>query len=318
MNNEPGILFMGTPEFSVPSLEFLIKKNHKLLAVVTQPDRPRGRGKKVIPSPVKNAALEHGLPVLQPEKLSADFVQEVKQLAPAMVVVVAYGKILPKSLLEIPPLGCINVHASLLPEYRGAAPIHRAILNGEINTGVTIMYMAEGMDTGDIILQKETKISPHEDVGSLHDRLSMMGAKLLETALEKLLRGEASRREQDSTGVTYAPPLKREEEVINWKENARKIHNQVRGMNPWPGAYTLWKGQRIKIWRSSVMENEVTGPPGEVISLGKDGIIVAAGSGALSIQELQLSGGKKMPAEDFLRGNPLTPGTVLGGGSDES
>lgn len=318
MNKERRILFMGTPEFAVPSLESIIKKKYELLAVVTQPDRPRGRGKRVIPSPVKKIALEHGLLVLQPDKLSHDFVQEIKQLAPDVVVVAAYGKILPKSLLETPPLGCINVHSSLLPGYRGAAPIHRAIINGETVTGVTIMYMAEGMDTGDIILQKETKISSVENVGSLHDRLSIMGAELLDTVLEKLFRGEVSRRGQDFTAATYAPPLKREEEIINWKEDARKIHNQVRGMNPWPGAYTLWKGQRLKIWRSAVQENGVKGNPGEVIHLGNDGIIVAAGSGELSIQELQLSGGKKMPAEAFLRGNLLTLGTVLGGGSDES
>ncbi len=318
MNKNPGILFMGTPEFAVPSLELLIKNKYTLLAVVTQPDRPRGRGNRVIPSPVKKLALEHGIPVLQPERLTVDFIQEVKQLAPEVVVVAAYGKILPKSLLEIPPLGCINVHASLLPEYRGAAPVHRAILNGDSVTGVTIMYMAEGMDTGDIILQKETEISFEETVGSLHQRLSIMGAELLDTALKKLLRGEASRRKQDSTTATYAPPLKREEEKINWEQDARHIHNQVRGMNPWPGAYTMWKGHRVKIWRSSVVESEAEGKPGEVIHLGKEGITVAAGRGALTIEELQLSGGKKMPVGEFLRGNPLTPGTLLGGGPDAS
>ncbi|UNC93895.1 methionyl-tRNA formyltransferase [Candidatus Contubernalis alkalaceticus] len=306
------MVFMGTPEFAVPSLELMIKSKYKLLAVVTQPDRPRGRGKKVIPSPVKKAAQQYGIPVLQPQKLSTDFVQEMKGLAPEVIVVAAYGKILPKSLLEIPPLGCINVHASLLPAYRGAAPVHRVIMNGEKITGVTIMYMSEGMDTGDIILQRETKISSQENVGSLHDRLSLMGAGLLGLALQKLSAGCAHRTEQDSALATNAPPLKGEEEVINWEDDAQKIHNQVRGMNPWPGAYTLWQGQRVKIWRSSAAGYEGKGAPGEIIELGKDSILVSTGRGALSIQELQLSGGKKMSVGDFLRGNRLKAGTVLG------
>ncbi len=313
MSQAPGMVFMGTPDFAVPSLEVMIKSKYKLLAVVTQPDRPRGRGKKVIPSPVKKVAQEHGIPVLQPHKLTADFVQEIKGLAPEVIVVAAYGKFLPKSLLEIPLLGCINVHASLLPGYRGAAPVHRVIMNGEKVTGVTIMYMAEGMDTGDIILQRETEISPQDNVGSLHDRLSLMGAGLLGIALQKLAAGCAPKIEQDSSLVTYAPPLKGEEEVINWEEDAQIIHNQVRGMNPWPGAYTLWEGHRVKIWSSFVAEHEVKGNPGEIIELRNDSILVSAGRGALSIQELQLSGGKKMSVEDFLRGNRLTPGTVLGG-----
>ncbi|MDO9574458.1 MAG: methionyl-tRNA formyltransferase [Candidatus Contubernalis sp.] len=313
MSQAPGMVFMGTPDFAVPSLEVMIKSKYKLLAVVTQPDRPRGRGKKVIPSPVKKVAQEHGIPVLQPHKLTADFVQEIKGLAPEVIVVAAYGKFLPKSLLEIPLLGCINVHASLLPGYRGAAPVHRVIMNGEKVTGVTIMYMAEGMDTGDIILQRETEISPQENVGSLHDRLSLMGAGLLGIALQKLAAGCAPKIERDSSLVTYAPPLKGEEEVINWEENAEIIHNQVRGMNPWPGAYTLWEGHRVKIWSSFVVEHEVKGNPGEIIELRNDSILVSAGRGALSIQELQLSGGKKMSVEDFLRGNRLTTGTVLGG-----
>lgn len=310
---KPGIVFMGTPDFAVPSLKIIIDNQYPIKAVVTQPDRPKGRGGKLTPPIVKYEALKHGLHVLQPEKLLGKFIETLESLKPDLIVVAAYGKILPKKVLEMPLLGCINLHASLLPKYRGAAPIHRAIMNGDRITGVTTMYMAEGMDTGDIILSKETKIKDDETAGSLHDRLALIGRDLLLETIELAARGLAPRKAQNDREASYAPPLKREEEVIVWGKKAVEIFNQIRGMNPWPGAYTFWKDKRLKVWKSEVVRVETGFNPGEIIELDQEGIVVGTGKGALKLLEVQLSGAKKMSASSFLRGNKLSAGTYLGG-----
>lgn len=313
MKRTLGIVFMGTPDFAVPTLKNLIGNNYYIKAVVTQPDRPKGRGKKISYSPVKQEAMGHGFKILQPEKLSTEFINNLVELKPDLIIVVAYGKILPESVLRTPPLGCVNVHASLLPQYRGAAPIHRALINGEKTTGITTMYMTKGMDTGDIILQRDTNIKEDETVGLLHDRLAEMGAEVLLETIEYIVKGNVFRREQDQEKATYAPPLKREEEIINWEDSARNIFNQVRGMNPWPGAYTFFKEKRLKIWGSRVAQEEGSFKPGKVLKINEEGIKIGTGKGILLATELQLSGSRKMSAVDFLKGNKLEAGDLLGG-----
>lgn len=313
MKSEVNLIFMGTPEFALPSLKALLEENYQLKAVVTQPDRPRGRGGKIKVSPVKGEALKHGLKVLQPTSLDSNFLARLKSLKPDIIVVVAYGKILPPDILKIPPSGCINVHASLLPRYRGAAPVHRAIMNGEEITGVTTMYMEEGMDTGDIILQEETKIDDNDTVGTLHDRLAEKGSKLLVKTLELVIEGKALSRSQEEEKASYAPPLKREEELIDWEKSAAEIFNKIRGMNPWPGAYTFWKNKRLKIWSSRIVDQEGLYNPGEIVKVDQEGILVGTGKGALLITDVQVSGGRRMRAGEFIRGKDIGAGEVLEG-----
>ncbi len=313
MKSEVNLIFMGTPEFALPSLKALLEENYQLKAVVTQPDRPRGRGGKIKVSPVKGEALKHGLKVLQPTSLDSNFSARLKSLKPDIIVVVAYGKILPPDILKIPPSGCINVHASLLPRYRGAAPVHRAIMNGEEITGVTTMYMEEGMDTGDIILQEETKIDDNDTVGTLHDRLAEKGSKLLVKTLELVIEGKAPSRSQEEEKASYAPPLKREEELIDWEKSAAEIFNKIRGMNPWPGAYTFWKNKRLKIWSSRIVDQEGLYNPGEIVKVDQEGILVGTGKGALLITDVQVSGGRRMRAGEFIRGKDIGAGEVLEG-----
>jgi len=310
---KPGIVFMGTPDFAVPSLRIIVENQYDIKALVTQPDRPKGRGGKLGPPPAKQEALKYGLRILQPVKLSGEFIKVLQSIKPDLIVVVAYGKILPKKILKIPPLGCINVHASLLPKYRGAAPIHRAVMNGDRVTGVTTMYMSEGMDTGDIILSGRTEIKADDTVGTLHDRLAKIGSQVLLETIELVVRGEVPRKAQDDQEASYAPPLGREEEIIDWEKEAEKIFNQIRGMNPWPGAYTFWKEKRLKIWKSEVIKEEAGFSPGEIIELNHEGIVVGTGKGILQLLEVQLSGAKKMSASAFLRGNKLSVGDFLGG-----
>lgn len=313
MKSEVNLIFMGTPEFALPSLKALLEENYQLKAVVTQPDRPRGRGGKIKVSPVKEEALKHGLKVLQPTSLDSNFLARLKSLNPDIMIVVAYGKILPPDILKIPPSGCINVHASLLPRYRGAAPVHRAIMNGEEITGVTTMYMEEGMDTGDIILQEETKIDDNDTVGTLHDRLAEKGSKLLVKTLELVIEGKALSRSQEEEKASYAPPLKREEELIDWEKSAAEIFNKIRGMNPWPGAYTFWKNKRLKIWSSRIVDQEGLYNPGEIVKVDQEGILVGTGKGALLITDVQVSGGRRMRAGEFIRGKDIGAGEVLEG-----
>lgn len=310
------VVFMGTPDFAVPTLEALIKKGHRVLAVVTQPDKPKGRGKQVQPGPVKQAAGKYGLPVLQPASVKTpEFLATLQELKPEVMVVVAYGKILPRAVLALPPYGCINVHASLLPGYRGAAPIHWAVMNGETRTGVTTMLMDAGMDTGDVLLKGELIIGPEDNVGTVHDRLARLGADLLVQTLDLAAGGKLSRTPQDHRQATYASLLKKEHEKIDWARSARAIHDHVRGMDPWPGAYTICDGRVLKIWQTRLIREQslAKGVPGEILSVQPDqGLVVQTGSGQLLISELQLQGSKRMDTISFLRGKKVLPGTLLG------
>jgi len=307
------LVFMGTPDFAVPSLKALVEAGHDVAAVVTQPDRPRGRGKKKAPQPVKEAALALNIPVLQPSGVKEPgFIDLLKKLAPEAIVVVAFGRILPPGILELPWYGCINVHASLLPKYRGSAPIHRAVIDGAKETGITIMYMDEGMDTGDMILREAVPIGEDDTVGAVHDRLAVLGARLLVKTLDLVGRGQALRIPQ--TGIpTYAPMLRAGDELIRWDRPAREIYNQIRGMNPWPGARTSLSGRVLKIWRAAVPAgNDTAFEPGEVLACGPEGITVGTGGGKLIITELQLQGARWLNAADFLRGTQAPVGTKLG------
>lgn len=300
------VIFMGTPDFAVPSLQALLDRGDDICAVFTQPDKPKGRGHKLQPPPVKELALRHSLPVLQPDTLRDEAVQEsIAELEPDAIIVVAYGKLLPPKVLSVPRLGCINVHGSLLPKYRGAAPIQWAVINGEKTTGVTTMFMAEGMDTGDMLLKSETEVGPEETSGELFDRLKLLGAKLLTETLDKLEQGELKAIPQDGTQATLAPLLKKEMSALDWSEPAQRIHDRIRGLNPWPCAAAVLDGKRVKLLASQVIEGE--GVPGTAYNL--DGELAAAcGRGMLRITELQADTGKRMSGKDYLLGHPLKEG----------
>lgn len=305
------IVFMGTPEFACPTLRKLIERGEQVVAVVTQPDRPKGRGQQTLPPPVKVVAEQHGIPVLQPVKVRLpESIEEIRGLNPDLIVVIAFGQILPKALLDIPKYGCINVHASLLPRYRGAAPLNWCIINGETETGVTTMMMDVGLDTGDMLLKRSTPIGADEDTQSLHDRMSQLGAELLAETLDRLAKGELVPEKQDDALTCYAPMMKKEDGLIDWSRDAQAIKNQVRGMTPWPGAYSFLDDKLLKVFR--VQTASGSGAPGEILSLGRDGIEVACGTGSLVIAELQLEGKKRLPAGDFLAGYKLQPGGTLG------
>ncbi len=324
------ILFMGTPDFASKSLKCIYEKGYNIIGVVTNPDKPKGRGMKMVASPVKEYALEKEIPVYQPEKVknNVEFIDKIKGLAPDVICVVAYGKILPKEILDIPKKGCINVHASLLPKYRGAAPIQWAVLNGDEKTGVTTMYMDIGMDTGDIILTKETEIGKEETTGELWNRLSIMGGKLLVQTLEKIENNTITRTKQDDN-YTMAPMLNKEMAKINWKEKtAEEIHNLVRGLDPIMGAYTFLNGKKIKIWKvKTITENELAELFPELneylfklkeLDVGtilfadsKKGLYVKANSGIIKIEEIQGENAKRMPVQDFLRGNQISAGEMF-------
>ncbi|KAF0217886.1 MAG: methionyl-tRNA [Geobacteraceae bacterium] len=304
------VVFMGTPEFACPTLQKLIDRGEKLLAVVTQPDRPKGRGQKLVPPPVKVLAERHGIPVLQPLKVRApEFVETIRELSPDLIVVVAFGQILPKGLLDIPRHGCINVHASLLPRYRGAAPLNWSIINGETETGVTTMLMDVGLDTGDMLVKKSTSIDPEEDTQSLHDRLMFLGAEALGETLDLLVAGDLKPEKQDDALSSYAPMLKKADGLIEWHNQPQAIKNLVRGMNPWPGAFTFLDGKTLKICRVRVAAG--FGVPGTVLKADRSGLEVACEGGSLSIEELQLEGRKRLNAPEFLAGYKIEPGTVL-------
>lgn len=301
------IVFMGTPDFAVPSLKQLIADGHDVVGVFTQPDKPKNRGMKLLPTPVKVVAMAHEIPVFQPTTLKTEEALHIlEELAPELIVVAAYGKILPKQILEQPPMGCINVHSSLLPRYRGAAPINWAILNGDKETGVTIMHMAEGLDTGDIISQRATPIDPNETVESLHDRLAEIGAQLLGETVHALKNGTASRTVQEESRSCYAPMLSRELSPIDFNQTALHIHNQVRGLIPWPATTAEICGETFKIF--SVEETGIHSDEaaGTVLGADKKGINIVCGDGeVLRILELQAAGKKRMRAVDYLRGHPL-------------
>ena len=306
------VVFMGTPEFAVPTLQALID-HHQVAAVVTQPDRQRGRGKKVQFSPVKEKAAEYKIPVLQPEKArDEEFIQELETIAPDVIVVVAYGQILQERILNLPKYGCINVHGSLLPKYRGAAPIQWAVLNGEEKTGITTMYMEKGLDTGDMIDKAEVVLDPKETAGSLHDKLMNLGADLLLETLDKLEKGTIVRTKQDDSQSCYAKMLSKEMGRMDFSRAAKELEQWIRGMNPWPSAYTTMNGKTLKIWDADVVSYEGSEEPGTVVKVTKDTIIVAAGEGALALKEIQLAGKKRMPVQAFLLGSSVETGIRLG------
>lgn len=303
------VIFMGTPEFAVPTLAILVEEGYDLVAVVTQPDRPAGRGRELTASPVKRYALAHGLPVLQPETLrSPEVVAELAALRPDVIVVAAFGMILRPNVLAIPPKGCINVHASLLPRYRGAAPIAAAILAGDSVTGVTIMLMDEGMDTGPILAQATMEIRPDDTAGTLGERLARQGADLLAVTLPMWLAGELDPQPQPAEGATVCRPLRKEQGQIDWTRPAAEIQRMVRAYQPWPGAFTFWRGQRLKILRSRAVEG--TAEPGRVIRWG-EGAAVGTGQGLLALDEVQLAGRRAVSIAEFLRGQQAILGARL-------
>jgi methionyl-tRNA formyltransferase len=304
------IVFMGTPQFAVPTLQMLLDRGEEVVAVVTQPDRPKGRGQQTQPPPVKELAVQHGIPVIQPLKVRApDVIDELRGYAPDLIVVIAFGQILPKALLEIPRLGCINVHASLLPRYRGAAPINWCIINGEQETGVTTMQMDAGLDTGAMLLKKRVAIDPDEDSSSLHDRLATLGAEAMAETLDLLVKGGLTPEPQDNSRTCYAPMLKKEDGAIDWRREPLTVKNLVRGVTPWPGAYSSIDGKTLKIFK--VRAGDGKGSPGTVLRADRTGLEVACGSGSLFIEELQLEGKKRLAVREFLAGCSITPGTIL-------
>lgn len=314
------IVFMGTPEFAVPSLEMLLNEGYNVVGVVTQPDKPQGRKKVLTPTPVKVAAERHGLPVFQPVKLrDPESVARLAEWKPDLIVTAAFGQILPKAVLDMPVRGCVNVHGSLLPKYRGGAPIQRSIINGESVTGVTLMYMAEGLDTGDMISRVEVPITDEDTSGTMFAKLSKAGSELLREEMPRLIAGETKAVPQDDAQSTYARNLTREDERIDWSRTSRELFNQVRGLVPFSGAFSLWDEQVFKVWavakpgepgKVSVSGSEQA-EPGTVLQANANGIEVRTGDGSIWLTEVQPAGKKAMKAADFARGGTLKPGTVL-------
>ncbi len=309
---------MGTPDFAVPALQALVELGYEVAAVVTQPDREKGRKRVLTPPPVKVEAEKFGIPVLQPAKLrSPEAVAQLQKLAPDLIVTAAYGQILPKSVLELPAHGCINVHASLLPKYRGGAPIHHAVINGDKLTGVTIMYMAEGLDTGDMISKIEVPIEAADTTGSMFDKLSEAGAALLKRTLPDLLDGKLAAAPQNHEAATYAPNISREDEKIDWRESSERIYNRVRGLNPWPGAFTYWEGAVFKVWECLPPQTGSAGvlsaeAPGTVERTDRQGIWVRTGDGLICLTRIQPAGKKAMGIDEFSRGTEILRGTRFG------
>jgi methionyl-tRNA formyltransferase len=303
---------MGTPDFSVPTLEGIIASGHEVVAVVTQPDKPKGRGKAVLFTPVKKKALEYGITVYQPSKVkNEEFVKILDKINPDVIVVIAFGQILSKEILDIPKYGCINVHASLLPKLRGAAPIQWAIINGEKVTGVTIMFMDVGLDTGDMLMKQEIPIEEDETGGSLHDKLASMGGSLLLHTLKAIEEGTVVREAQDNSQSNYAKMLNKSLGLIDFNQSAVEIERLIRGLNPWPSAYTFLDGKTLKIWNADIVEKEYLGVCGEIVEVNKDSIIVKTGMNGLVIKDLQLEGKNSMSTDAFLRGYSVKVGTIL-------
>lgn len=307
------IVFMGTPDFAVATLEKVVEAGHEVIAVYTQPDKPKGRGKTMQFTPVKEKALELGIEVYQPARVKEEaVVEEIKALNPDAIVVVAFGQILPKAILDIPKYGCINVHGSLLPKYRGAAPIQWSIIDGEEETGITTMLMDVGCDTGDMLLKAKTKISPEETGGSLFDRLASTGAELLVETLKGVEAGTIIPEKQDDSKANYVKVLSKADGHIDFTKSAVAIERLIRGLNPWPSAYTSLDGKTLKIWKAAVVPSEKKGEPGEIVTVTKDSIEVQTGDGLLSLLEIQLEGKKRMEVDAFLRGYTAQVGTKLG------
>ncbi|MEA4846393.1 MAG: methionyl-tRNA formyltransferase, partial [Clostridiaceae bacterium] len=308
------IVFMGTPDFAVPCLRELLSEKHEIAAVVTQPDRAKGRGNKLAASPVKILAAEAGIPVYQPEKIrTEEFMEVLKDLAPDVMIVVAFGQILSQEILDIPPLGCINIHASLLPKYRGAAPINWCIINGEKSTGITAMYMDRGVDTGDIIIKKEIPIGEDENAEELHDRLSELGASVLRDTMTLLTEAKIKRIPQNDAEATYAPIMTKALGRIDWSMDAGKINDLIRGTYPWPGAFSSYKGKVFKIFIAQALNDNVKNKDyGYIRQADKDSIVVSCGTGSLRIKELQFENEKRMSAEAYLRGHEIAEEVKLG------
>ncbi|MFC7372119.1 methionyl-tRNA formyltransferase [Fictibacillus iocasae] len=306
------IVFMGTPDFSVPVLRRLSEDGYEVVGVVTQPDKPVGRKREIKPTPVKEEALRLGIPVFQPIKLKEEH-EAILSLKPDLIVTAAYGQILPNAVLDAPPFGCINVHASLLPEYRGGAPIHKSILDGKKKTGITIMYMVEKLDAGDILSQKEVQIEENDHTGTLHDKLSAAGAELLSETIPQLAEGKIKAVPQDAEKVTYAWNITRDQEKIMWDNGGEVIFNQIRGLHPWPVAYTELNGNVMKIWWGEKRKSSSSAEPGTILSIEEDGFCVATGSRtAIFVTDLQPAGKKRMLAKDYLKGSELKVGMKLG------
>ena len=306
------IIFMGTPDFSVGTLEALIEAGHEVCLVVTQPDKPKGRGKEMQPTPVKAAAMKHGIPVYQPKKIrDPECVEELRKYQADVMVVIAFGQILPKSILEMTPYGCINVHASLLPKYRGAAPIQWAVINGDPYTGVSTQRMDEGVDTGDIILEEKVEIRPDETGGSLFDRLAEVGAELCVKTIEAIENGTAVYTPQDNSKATHTAKIHKELGSIDWTKSAKEIECLIRGLNPWPSAYTRLDGKTLKIWRANVLPDEKKAAPGCIIKAEKGSFLVQTGDGVLELLEVQLEGKKRMTTDAFLNGYTVEEGTYF-------
>jgi methionyl-tRNA formyltransferase len=304
------LVFLGTPAFAVATLERMAEAGHEILLVVTQPDRPRGRGQKLAASPVKEAAMRLGLPVFQPERVrQSEAIARLRELTAEAMVVVGYGQIIPQPIIDLAPLGIINVHASLLPKYRGAAPVQWAIVNGETSTGVTTMRIDAGLDTGDMLLKSRAEIEPEETAIELGSRLAIIGADLLVQTLEHLVRGDLIPEKQNSAEASYAPLLKKKDGLIDWRRPAGAIHNRVRGLQPWPGAYTCLRGQTLHIWKSR-LAGDSNGACGRVLTLKP--LVVRCGQGALELLEVQLEGRKRVSAADFINGRHLTENDSLG------
>lgn len=310
------ILFMGTASFAVPTLRALLASGHEVIGVVTQPDRPSGRGRQVRISPVKQVALEAGIPIHQPEKVrSDDFISLVRDMSPDAIVVAAFGQIIPKAILDVPKFGNVNVHASLLPKYRGAAPVHHALFAGETRTGVTTMLMDPGLDTGPILLRREVEILPEDNEGTLEARLAEIGAELLLETLEGIEKGTAAPEPQDDSLATKAPSMKKEDCLVDWSQDARSIANRARGCTPRPGAYTFWQGSPLKVWTCRAVDDASSiGQPGEILDSTPDGIRAQAGRGVVLIEEVQPENKKRMHAAEFARGYRITKGSKLGEG----
>jgi methionyl-tRNA formyltransferase len=307
------IVFMGTPHFSVPGLQALHQNGYEIALVVTQPDRPKGRGRRITPSPVKQTAQDLGYPVIQPAFIKTpDFANQIKSLKPDFQVVIAYGKILPENVLALPRIGTINIHASLLPRLRGAAPIQWAVINGETETGVCSMLMDKGMDTGDVLLTAKEAIEAGDTAGTLHDRLAVKGARVLIDTLIAYADNTIQPLPQEHNLATYAPMLTKDDGLINWNKSAKSLENFIRGVTPWPGAYTFWGDKRLKIFRTTPITADIPQPSGTVLVGFPDELRVATGDGVLSIREIQGASGKRLTIKEFLRGHPIKPGTILG------
>jgi len=310
------IVFMGTPEFAVPSLEALLRSNHRVVGVVTQPDRPRGRGQILTPSPIKVIAQREQITVLQPSKMKDPvFLHSLAELKPELIAVAAFGRILPPAVLQLPPKGCINVHGSLLPKYRGAGPIQWAIINGESETGITTMLMDEGMDTGAMLLQASIPIEPDDTSGSLSPKLAKLGGRLLVETIEKLVAGDLTPRSQDHSLATLAPLLKKEDGAIDWRLPALNLANRIRGLTPWPGAYSFLGPDRWVISRADAISESTHDVPGTVIAVAKEAVAVATGNGILQLREIQPANSRRMTVAQYLAGHVVRVGMQFGPGT---